>query len=63
MGSVGEVRTKVEFIQAPPIFEEVVIKGKGSQMDVLCELQIVGMHEENNAIIMEISTCKGEEVL
>ena len=32
-------------------------------MDILCELQVIGMHEENNAIVMEVSTCKGEHVL
>ena len=51
----------MELIEA--IFGEVVIKGKGPPMDVLCELRIVEMHEEKNAIIIEVSTCKAKEVL
>ena len=53
----------MELIQASPILGKVVIKDEGLAMGVLCELWIVGVYEEDIAIIVEVSIYKGKEVL
>ena len=55
----------MELIQAPPILSEVVIKHEGPAMDVLCEHWIIGVHEEEDAVIIEVGIQFGgrEEVL
>ena len=53
----------MKLIQAPPIFSKKIIECERPAIDVLHKLWIIGVHEEEDAVVMEIGIGEGEEIL
>ena len=56
-------RCKVKLIQALLVFGKEIVECERLAIDVLRKLWIIRVHEEKDAIIMEVGVGKGKEIL
>ena len=56
-------RCKVQLIQATPVLGKEIIECECPAIDVLRKLWIIGVHEEKDAVVMEVGVGEGEEIL
>ena len=53
----------MKLIQAPPILGDVKVASEGPIIDLLHDIKVVRMNEQEDAVVMEVGFCEGEDIL